>query len=282
MRGPLQAVTLSLEILSDSLRGEELRHDALDRRDCAQLEHAAQQVGAMRSQTVRLQTLLENLLFAARVGEGRLTLARQPVMLGALIEEVHTVVSPVLAQRAQVLHVVVPADLPPISADARRLAQALISVLLVIAQSSPPATGIDVQAVVPVGSRRTEPATRRRDPPETHTCTVRVTAAGSGPERDEVARFCRGDSAGQPSAGGSSLRSAAAPVALATALGLAVASAILHAHGGRLVVRPGAGSSAAVWCELQASPPAAASHARRQGASCAPLRAYGAPMPSAP
>src|SRR5437667_12369772 len=92
LRGPLTALATSSELLA-----EDFLH--LDP------EQVKSMLGAMHRRTLWLQGLVENLLCAATIREGRLTLHRQTLSLADVIAEVDAVVGPLLAQRGQRLRV---------------------------------------------------------------------------------------------------------------------------------------------------------------------------------
>ena len=68
-------------------------------------EQIKSMLGAMHRRTLWLQGLVENLLCAATIREGRLTLYRQSLSLADLLADVDAVVGPLLAQRGQRLRV---------------------------------------------------------------------------------------------------------------------------------------------------------------------------------
>src|SRR5438094_7651807 len=92
LRGPLTALATSSELLA-----EDFLH--LDP------EQVKSMLGAMHRRTLWLQGLVENLLCAATIREGRLHLYRQSLSLSDLLGDVDAVVGPILAQRGQRLRV---------------------------------------------------------------------------------------------------------------------------------------------------------------------------------
>src|SRR4051812_20535608 len=117
LRGPLTALATSSELLA-----EDFAH--LDP------EQIKSMLGAMHRRTLWMQGLVENLLCAATIREGRLQLNRQLVDLGEVVEEVEAVVGPLLEQRGQRLRVRIGSHVPEIMADSRRLGQVLINLIL--------------------------------------------------------------------------------------------------------------------------------------------------------
>src|SRR5579859_4298185 len=110
LRGPLTALATSSELLA-----EDFLH--LDP------EQIKSMLGAMHRRTIWLQGLVENLLCAATIREGRLQLYPQSLSLLDVIEDVQAVVGPLLEQRGQRLRLRIAPRLPDMSADGRRLGQ---------------------------------------------------------------------------------------------------------------------------------------------------------------
>ena len=92
LRGPLTALATSSELLAEDF----LQLDP---------EQVKSMLGAMHRRTLWLQGLVENLLCAATIREGRLQLYRQSLSLSDLLADVDAVVGPLLAQRGQRLRV---------------------------------------------------------------------------------------------------------------------------------------------------------------------------------
>src|SRR5947207_503351 len=107
LRGPLTALATSSELLA-----EDFLH--LDP------EQVKSMLGAMHRRTIWLQGLVENLLCAATIREGRLQLYPQTLSLLDVIGDVQTIVGPLLEQRGQRLRLRVAPRLPDVSADGRR------------------------------------------------------------------------------------------------------------------------------------------------------------------
>src|SRR5947209_4923440 len=117
LRGPLTALATSSELLA-----EDFLH--LDP------EQVKAMLGAMHRRTLWLQGLVENLLCAATIREGRLQLYRQSLSLLDLLDDVEAVVGPLLAQRGQRLRVRFAHGLPEVMGDSRRLSQVLVNLIL--------------------------------------------------------------------------------------------------------------------------------------------------------
>src|SRR5437867_13170601 len=86
LRGPLTALATSSELLA-----EDFLH--LDP------EQVKAMLGAIHRRTLWLQGLVENLLCAASIREGRLQLYRQSLSMADLMADVEAVVGPLLQQR---------------------------------------------------------------------------------------------------------------------------------------------------------------------------------------
>src|SRR3979409_2637924 len=107
LRGPLTALATSSELLAEDF----LQLDP---------EQVKTMLGAMHRRTLWLQGLVENLLCAATIREGRLHLYRQSLSLSDLLADVDAVGGPLLAQRGQRLRVRLSPHLPEVLADSRR------------------------------------------------------------------------------------------------------------------------------------------------------------------
>jgi signal transduction histidine kinase len=131
LRGPLTALATSSELLAE---------------DFSQLdpEQVKSMLGAMHRRTLWLQGLVENLLAAATIREGRLQLHRQSLSMLDVMEDVEAVVLPLLEQRGQRLRVRLANVLPDVLADSRRLGQVLINLILNASKFGAPNSSIDV------------------------------------------------------------------------------------------------------------------------------------------
>src|SRR5205814_4955404 len=131
LRGPLTALAQSSELLAE---------------DFLQLgpDKIKTMLDAMHRRTLWLQGLVENLLCAATIREGRLQLYRQSLSMSDLIEDVHAVVDPLLTQRGQCLRVRMPQRIPEVLADSRRLGQVLVNLVLNASKFGAAMTPIDL------------------------------------------------------------------------------------------------------------------------------------------
>src|SRR2546421_5794574 len=117
LRGPLTALATSSELLA-----EDFMH--LDPQQVKGM------LAAMHRRTLWLQGLVENLLCAATIREGRLHLYRQSLSMSDLLADVEAVVEPLLAQRGQRLRIRSGQRVPEVLGDSRRLGQALVNLIL--------------------------------------------------------------------------------------------------------------------------------------------------------
>jgi len=131
LRGPLTALATSSELLA-----EDFSH--LDP------EQVKSMLGAMHRRALWLQGLVENLLCAATIREGRLQLHRQSLSVVDVMADVHAVVGPLLEQRGQRLRFRIADGVCEVMADSRRLGQVLINLILNASKFGPANTAIDV------------------------------------------------------------------------------------------------------------------------------------------
>src|SRR4030081_3422984 len=211
LRGPLTALATSSELLAEDF----LQLDP---------EQVKSLVGAMHRRTLWLQGLVENLLCAATIREGRLTLHRQSLGLSDLLADVEAVVGPLLAQRGQRLRVRYAARLPEVLGDSRRLGQVLINLILNASKFGAANTPVDVSIGV------------RGD-------TVRVSVADRGPgvsmeqsQRLFEAYYRAPATAGSGTDG--------------VGLGLSIVKSIVEAHGGAVGVESRRGGGARFWFSI--------------------------------
>jgi two-component system sensor histidine kinase KdpD len=147
LRGPLHALATSSELLA-----EDFLH--------LNPEQVKSMLGAMHRRTLWLQGLVENLLCAATIREGRLQLHRQSLGVSDLVADVEAVVGPLLAQREQRMRVRMAKGLPDILVDGRRLSQVLVNLILNASKFSPARTTVDVTIAYRGGSVRVSVADR--------------------------------------------------------------------------------------------------------------------------
>jgi K+-sensing histidine kinase KdpD len=155
IRTPVTALATASELIREDLN--DLGRDELLRI-----------VETMHRGAIWLPGLVENLLCAATLTEGRLRIARRRIALGELAHDVTSVVEPLLRQHRQWIRVVERRDVCDMLGDGRRIGQALINLLVNASKHGQPGTRIDVLIA------------RRRD-------HVRVSVADRGPGLPEQA-----------------------------------------------------------------------------------------------
>ncbi len=211
LRGPLTALATSSELLAE---------------DYSQLdpEQVKSMLAAMHRRTLWLQGLVENLLCAATIREGRLQLYRQSLSLADVLADVEAVVGPLLEQRGQRLRVRMADSLPEVLADSRRLGQVLVNLILNASKFGAPDTSIHVTISIRGG-------------------TVRVAVADRGPgvSSEQAQRlfepYYRAPATADSGKDG-------------VGLGLSIVKSIVEAHGGHVGVESRRGGGARFWFEL--------------------------------
>jgi two-component system, OmpR family, sensor histidine kinase KdpD len=211
LRGPLTALATSSELLAEDF-------EALG------TDQVKDMLSAIHRRTLWLQGLVENLLCAATIREGRLTLHRQSLSLSDLLSDVQAVVDPLLAQRGQRLRIRIRLNMPEVLADGRRLGQVLVNLIINASKFSPANMPIDVTF------------SQQGD-------VVRVAVADRGPgvPHDQAELlfepyFRASSTAGSGKDG--------------IGLGLSIVKSIVEAHGGRVGVESRRGGGARFWFEL--------------------------------
>jgi two-component system phosphate regulon sensor histidine kinase PhoR len=211
LRGPLTALATSSELLAEDF-------EVLDPNQVRGM------LSAIHRRTLWLQGLVENLLAAATIREGRLQLHRQPIRLSDVLADVKAVVDPLLSQRGQRIRVRGAQVAPAVLADSRRIGQVFVNLILNASKFGQTGTPIDI-TISRVGDR------------------VRVSVADRGPGvvPDQVQQLF------EPY-----YRSAATAdnVKEGVGLGLSIVKSIVQAHGGAVGVESRRGGGARFWFEL--------------------------------
>jgi two-component system sensor histidine kinase KdpD len=221
LRGPLTALATSSELLA-----EDFLH--LDPQQVKSM------LGAMHRRTLWLQGLVENLLCAATIREGRLQLYRQSLSVSDLMADVDAVVGPLLAQRGQRLRVRIGSRLPEVLADSRRLGQVLINLILNASKFGAANTSIDVTVTARGGA-------------------VRVTVADRGPGvSGEQSQRLFEPYYRAPATAGSGKDG--------VGLGLSIVKSIVEAHGGQVGVESRRGGGARFWFAIPTVGRSASAH----------------------
>ena len=182
----------------------------------------------IRRQALWLQGLVENLLCASVLGQGRFEIHPQPIMLGEILQEVRPVVEPLLAHKGQRLRVSAGRADREVSVDWRRIGQVLVNLITNASKYAGRDSVIDV-----TGAVRGE--------------AVRVTVADRGPGLPVGS----GGRLFEPfHRGAEDARSGKEGVGL----GLAIVKAIVEAHGGQVGAENRRGGGASFWFELPRRP----------------------------
>jgi len=211
IRTPVTALATASELILEDL-------DQMGRDELVRITET------MHRGAVWLQGLVENLLCAATLSEGRLRIYRRPISLTELSHDVTTVVEPLLRQRGQWVRVVERQQGGPVFADGRRIGQALINLLVNAGKHGRPGTRIDVLI-----SQRAR--------------MMRVQVADRGPGLSALVRdtlftpFGRGPDAVRAGVDG-------------VGLGLAIVRSIVELHGGRVGASSRRGGGAVFWFEI--------------------------------
>ncbi len=130
LRAPLNTIVMSSELLVSSADGL----SEGQARSAATIHHVA----------VWLQGLLENLLCAAALRENGLRLYPAPLMVEEVFQECQLLVGPLLSDRKQRLRLAMRGRHRPVSADRRRLVQALVNLITNASKYSPNDSAIDL------------------------------------------------------------------------------------------------------------------------------------------
>ena len=131
-RTPISALAASTELLldqADDLKPEELRN----------------LLNSLYMGIVGLQTLVDNLLESARLEAGRFRVYPRPIELGEIIADATNIMQPLLARHEQRLMVELPATIPVVQADSRRITQVLVNLLSNANKYSPDNTEITIR-----------------------------------------------------------------------------------------------------------------------------------------
>jgi signal transduction histidine kinase len=210
VRTPLSSLVASVEILAG-----DYEHMAPAEREAT--------IRRIERGAVRLQTLVENVLDAGSIRAGRFTIHPNPADLSMVLDGVEATLQPLLEEKHQQLEVDLPAALPAVLADERRIAQVFANLISNASKYGPEGDRILVAAGV-----------RESD------VLVKVSDHGPGiplPEQGELfERYFRSASSTRTSPG--------------TGLGLAISKAIVEAHGGQVGLESDPRSGTTVWFTL--------------------------------
>ena len=211
LRNPLTPLSLALRLL---------RLDAPDRE---------RSIGVAERQVKHLVRLVDDLLDVSRITRGKVTLRRDPVLLGEVVERVLELSRPLVDGRGHTLRVSLPAEAVRIEGDGVRLVQVFAN-LLDNAAKYTPAGGTIWLTAEHVGN---EVIVRVRD-----------TGVGLGPDFAPhiFDLFVQGDTSPDRTHGG-------------LGIGLTVVRRLVELHGGRIEARSGgAGKGSEFVVRLPAAP----------------------------
>ena len=157
-------------------------------------------------QADRMDRLIRDLLDVGRIDTGTLSVEPEPVEVAALVDEAR---STFLSGGARhVLHIDLPADLPPVMADERRIGQVLNNLFANAAQHSPESCPIRIAAV--------------HDGAEV---AISVSDEGTGVTPERLRQLFRKHDVVDGDGG---------PRRRGAGLGLAICKGLVEAHGGRI------------------------------------------------
>ncbi len=210
-RTPLSALSASSELLLDC--ASELSQTELQ-----------DLLVALHLGVLSLQTLVDNLLESASIEAGRFRVHPRSADLGEIIAEAMRTMQPLLAKRGQRLAVDLPAAIPVVRADDRRVVQVLVNLLSNASKYGPDHGDIGVGATVQDGC-------------------VRVTVTDRGPGIPPEYRKALFRRFVPPSPGSDKAQ-------YGTGLGLSVVKTIVEAHGGQAGVDARPGGGAIFWFTL--------------------------------
>jgi PAS domain S-box-containing protein len=196
----LRTPLTSIKGFTTTLLAEDVTWNADEQRDFIQ---------TIQQETNRLQELIDHLLDLSRLEAGRLPISPAPHSLDEIIEDALPQFHALTSQHTMTLHL--PADLPPVYVDARRIAQVLVNLVRNASAYSPKGTEISISASVRKGFLQ-----------------VNVYDQGPGIPPAEHKRvfkaFQRGDDVENSAAQGAGL-------------GLAICKGLVEAQGGRIWIK---------------------------------------------
>lgn len=211
LRTPLSSLATAIELLSSSY--QQMPKDDIGR-----------VLRVVHHSTLHLRNLVENLLNASSIQLGSFHVQPRPTDLGTIVEDAIAFVQPILDKRQQRLRHRMPALLPIVTADARRIVQVLINLLSNASKYGPPGDEIML-------------AIRRR----ARQVVISVSENGPGIAGDEQSdifeRFYRSRHNGAEGPQG-------------VGLGLAIVKSIITAHGGKVGVQSELGAGSTFWFTL--------------------------------
>ena len=210
-RTPISALAASAELL-------------LDQADDIEPDELRKLLNSLHMGIVGLQTLVDNLLESARLEAGRFRVFPHPVEIGEIIADAARIMQPLLTRYNQRLVVELPASIPVVQADSRRMTQVLVNLLSNANKYSPVGTEIAICATADNGHAR-----------------IAVADQGPGISDDFRPSLFRRFARPEPGTGQSRY---------GAGLGLPVVKAIVEAHGGSVGVEDQPGGGSIFWFTL--------------------------------
>lgn len=210
-RTPLSALAASVELLLDQVND-------LDPIELQEL------LTALYLSVLGLQTLIDNLLEGASIEAGRFRISSRPSDLSEIIAEAIRMMQPLLDKRSQQLVVELPASIPVVQADPRRVVQVMVNLLSNATKYCPDDSEITIGVTAEDGRVR-----------------VSVADQGTGIPLEQRAdifrRFTRPGDVSQGAQYG-------------IGLGLSIVKAVIQAHGGEVGVDDRPAGGAVFWFTL--------------------------------
>ena len=211
LRGPLTSFKGSAATLMEE--GEAL--EAAERREFSRI---------IVEQTTHMRGLISDLLEAGRIGAGTLTVAPEPVEVAELVEPARSAFLSGGGRHA--IPVDLPAGLPPVMAERRRIVQVLANLIANAARNAPESSSIRIAA--------------ERD--QTHVA-VSVTDEGRGVAPEQLPHLFSRQVVGKEG------------VPLGRGLGLLICKGLVEAHGARIRAdSPGPGRGTTFTFTIPAAP----------------------------
>jgi two-component system OmpR family sensor kinase/two-component system sensor histidine kinase BaeS len=184
----------------------------------------AEHLAPVLEETRLLTRLVEDLQLLALADAGQLPLEERPADVADLLRDAQVNFSPQAEDRGIALEVQVPADLPAVSIDPRRVAQVLGNLVTNALRHTPEGGRVTIAARAGAGE-----------------IVVSVSDTGAGIPAEEqpyiFERFWRGEKSRSRAGGGSGL-------------GLAIARQLVELHGGAIHVESAPGQGARFWFTL--------------------------------
>jgi signal transduction histidine kinase len=210
LRTPLASLMTSSELLARDL-------------EVCSNEQIRAMVGSIYRGSLWIQGLVDNLLCAASIIQGRFTVQPEPTDMATPLEDIRPVLEPLLGRKRQRLRLVRRGDGASVAADRRRLGQVFVNLIGNAIQFAPLDSVIDVSI-------------------KAHGDAVRVTVAdrGLGLSRDQRQHLFEPFRQSPGSRG----------YTTGVGLGLTIVRAIVEAHGGSVGAQDRRRGGARFWFEI--------------------------------